>query len=534
MDGNPYDVAILGTGQAGSHLGAILAAGGARVLLLDRDEHPRFAVGESTIPHTSTMLRILAARYGVPEIEHCASFEGLRTHVGSSSCGIKRNFGFVYQRPGEPQQPDEVTQSVIAEFAHGPESHLFRQDVDAYALVQALRRGATVRQKRNVTGIEIEGDGVRIEDESGEVFRARYVVDAAGFRSPLARKYGLREPPSALETHSRTLFTHMVDVKPYERCTDPPGVHAVPRLWSQGTLHHIFDGGWLWVIPFDNHERSTNPLCSVGLTVDPRRFPRNGSPEDEFAEFLERFPGVARQFETARPAREWVATDRLQYSSVRSVGDRFCLMSHSAGFIDALFSRGLANTTEIINALAGRLLAALGDDDLSAGRFAHVDRLQRSLIRYNDRLVSCSFIAFSDFTLWNAWYRIWVVGAFLGWLRLTRAHQEFQESGDRSVFDRLEEVSNPGSLCPGLEGFEALFDAAAAEVEAVAQQGRPAAQAAAAILDLIRASGIVPPVLELGDETKRHTPVFDHGTLLQYFLWVRSSAPAELRRWYRA
>jgi FADH2 O2-dependent halogenase len=529
----PFDVIILGTGQAGSHLGTILAGCGVRVLLLDRDEHPRFAVGESTVPHTSMMLRILAARYGVPEIEHCSSLAGITANI-ASTCGIKRNFGFVYHRPGERQQPEEATQAVISESLHGPESHLFRQDIDAYALVQAVQRGAQVRQKRNLVGIDIDGSGVRLEDERGEVFRGRYLVDACGFRSPLAKQYDLRPATNPLKTHSRTLFTHMVDVDPYEETTEPPGVHNMPRKWSQGTLHHIFAGGWLWVIPFNNHPDSTNPLISVGLTLDPRLHPQNGeTPEEEFTAFLSRFPDIQKQFRNAKSVREWVGTGRLQYTATRSTGDRFCLISHSAGFIDALFSRGLANTMEIINALAGRLVQALTDDDLSAERFEYIDRLQQSLITYNDRLVACSFTAFSDFGLWNAWYRIWVLGAFLGWLRLTRAYRKYQEGAGPGVFDALEDAPHPGCLCPGLEEYASLFEATATEVEAVSERGAPPDRAAARILELIRQSEVVPPVLALDDLSKRHTPLFDLASLLDLFRWFKG-APEPIRRWYAA
>lgn len=53
-------------------------------------------------------------------------------------------------------------------------------------------------------------------------------------------------------------------------------------------LHHIFKGGWLWIIPFNNHRASTNPLCSVGLQLDPRLYPQREdlTPEEEFRAFI--------------------------------------------------------------------------------------------------------------------------------------------------------------------------------------------------------------------------------------------------------
>ena len=90
-DGDRFDVVIIGTGIGGSMLGAILARHGVDVLLIDHVSHPRFAIGESTIPETTMLLRLLAVRYGVPEIAHLSKFDSVRTRV-SPACGVKRNF----------------------------------------------------------------------------------------------------------------------------------------------------------------------------------------------------------------------------------------------------------------------------------------------------------------------------------------------------------------------------------------------------------------------------------------------------------
>jgi FADH2 O2-dependent halogenase len=528
-----YDVAILGSGIAGSMLGAVLARQGARVLLLDRGEHPRFALGESTVPHTSMMMRIIADRFDVPEIKHCSTFEGLRKKV-TTSCGIKRNFGFVYHRPGEPQRAEEATQSLIAEYPHGPESHYFRQDIDAYLLYAAIRYGADSRQKIDIVDFEIDEQGVHLASRQGERFEARYLVDAAGFRSPMAEKFGLRERPTRLKTHSRSIFTHMIGVKPYDDCVVPHGAHGMPRLWSQGTLHHIFDGGWMWIIPFDNHAEATNPLCSVGLNLDSRLYPKPAgvSAEAEFRDFIARYPDMAAQLVGARAVRDWVSTERLQYSATANVGYRFCLMSHASGAVDALFSRGMANTCEIVNAVAPVLLRALAEDDFAVERFAYVDQLQQKQLDYNDRLVNCSYISFVDFDLWNAWYRIWVIGAFYGWLRLNRYYNKYQQTGDPTWFEKMEAPAYFGSLCPGLAGYEQLFNAAASEVEAVGEGRQTPALATERIFKILNALDFVPPLFELGKSERRHTPEFDQNRSLELLTWFKRSAPPELRDTY--
>ncbi|HMG52509.1 MAG TPA: FAD-dependent monooxygenase, partial [Kofleriaceae bacterium] len=180
-----YDVIILGTGFGGAVLATILARHGKRVLMIERNTHPRFAVGESTIPQMTMGMRILSVRHDIPELDHMSSAMRIRKHI-TSSCGVKRNFGFVYHRPGEPQRPAECNQ-VGANHGDDSESHLMRQDIDAYYFYTAVKYGAEPRQNVQVTEIEIEGSGVRVHDSRGNVYRGRYVVDGTGYDSILAR-----------------------------------------------------------------------------------------------------------------------------------------------------------------------------------------------------------------------------------------------------------------------------------------------------------------------------------------------------------
>lgn len=521
--GQPYDVAILGAGLAGTMLAAVLARHGTRVIVLDAGAHPRFAIGESTIPYTSMMMRLVAERYDVPEIKHLATFESVRQHV-TTGCGIKRNFGFVYHREGKPQNPREVNQFAIPKALH-TENHFFRQHIDAYMLAVAIRYGATVRQHTRVEDVDIASSGVTLGTTRGEEIKARYLVDASGHASPLARTFGLREEPTRFQHHSRSLFTHMVGVKPFDEVIASRAGYDHPSPWSQGTLHHLFDGGWMWVIPFNNHARSTNPLCSVGLNFDPRQFPKpDVDPEQEFRSFVARHPEIAEQFAGARAVRNWVSTDRLQYSSKGLVGDRFCLTSHAAGFVDALFSRGLTNTLEIVNALASRLLDAVADDDFSAERFAYVEELEQSLLNMNDDLVSSAYTSFKDFHLWNATFRIWGLGAVLATFVLQRIYTEFLQTRDPRVFDQLEEAhaARIGLPLPGDHGFKPLLAETVAQTRAVAAGTVDPIVAGDHLFGLLNRAEFAPPAFGFGDPKERYY----HATLPKIISTLRwASAP---------
>jgi tetracycline 7-halogenase / FADH2 O2-dependent halogenase len=405
------DVIILGSGLAGSVTAAILARHGVDVVLIDAASHPRFAVGESMTPQLVEWLHILAERYDVPEIKSLANVDASTRDIGPSF-GTKAHFGFMRHPVGGEPDPREATQLGLPKI-FTKNGHLFRQDSDSFMFHVAVRYGSDPRQNWRATDVDIDEDGVTVTGQNGEAFRGKYLIDASGFRSPLAEKFNLRETPARFKHHARGLFTHYIGVKPFDDVSGHPQQLRPPVPWHQGTMHHLIDRGWFWIIPFDSHPRSRNPLCSVGLTFDERVYPRpkDMTPDEEFHHYLDRYPAVKRQFDGARRVREWVSTDRMQYSSSQSVGDRWCLMSHAAGFLDPLFSRGLSNTFEVVDALTSRLLDALRDGDFSAERFSYVERLERGLLQYNDDIVNSSYIAFSHFRLWNAVFRVW--GCFI-------------------------------------------------------------------------------------------------------------------------
>jgi FADH2 O2-dependent halogenase len=407
------DVVILGSGLAGSVTALCLVRQGLRVMILEKGTHPRFALGESTTTPSSLWLKVLADRFDAPELKHISSAEGIRSHVAPTS-GIKSNFGFLYHEKGAEKMTRSwqavIPQADASDASSGPppssEMHYFRQDIDEYLWSTALEAGAVGRSGCTVTDVVFREGGATVETGAGESIDCRFVIDASGYRSVVADTLGLREDPPKMRTNSRAMFTHMKGVKPYEDVDDEPPP-LVP--WSTGTLHHIFDGGWMWVIPFNNVAGSQNDLCSVGLSYDNKRFPRDPevSPEEAWAGFLEEYPAIRRQFAEAEPVMPWIATDRIQYSSSRCVGDRFWLTAHAAGTVDALYSFGNINTFQSIATGVRLVLEAFEHDTFTEAHFQPLQRLTDNLLRFQDRIVYGSYVGFRSPVLLELWFTLW-------------------------------------------------------------------------------------------------------------------------------
>jgi FADH2 O2-dependent halogenase len=322
----------------------------------------------------------------------------------------------------------------------------------------------------------------------------------------------------------------MLDVTPTDQVVSANKANRPPVPWYEGTVHHMFERGWAWVIAFDNNKWSRNPLCSVGMTVDPRSYPRPDdlTPEEDFYELASRFPDIERQFAGAKPVREWISTGRLQYSSTRCAGDRWFLLSHAAGFIDPLFSRGLSNTAESINSLVWRLLEALKDDDLSAERFAFPDRQQQKLFDYNDSLVNAAFISWRDYDLWTAVFRIWGWGTNAGAYRIQRALTAFHKDGDDRHLKALEDAPYLGQYWPDHDGFAKLYDSMIEQVDAVEAEKTTPREAADDIYAQLMAANFVPKNFGFAErETRFLNPT--PRTLARMMRWALTQASPEVR-----
>jgi FADH2 O2-dependent halogenase len=523
-----FDVAILGAGIGGTMLAAILARQGKKVLVLEKGSHPRFAVGEALLPQSTLWMWILAHRFDVPEIQHLTRLDSIHKHVGPT-CGIKRALGFLYHEEGQRQDPLKSNLLIAPSTPLTSESHLFRQDIDLYMLKTAQRYGAAYRERVDVRDFELDDDGVSLTLDTGEQFEARFLVDGAGFRSPTADRFGLRENPTPLETQSRSIFTHMEGIKCYDDfLTDEEKPH-LSAGWSEGTLHHVFEGGWFWMIPFDNVAGSTNHLCSVGLTLNMKRYPDTGMPaEEEFFKFVNRYPSIAQQFEGATAVRPWVKTGRLQYSATGGAGDRYFLMAHAHGFIDALYSRGMITTFEVLSALAGPLLQALDEDHFSRDRFAYAEKLQHAMLRQSDRVVSNSYRAFPSFPLWNAWLRVWLIAEIFGDLRLFSVCVKYLETQDKSIFDLLETDPLIGCSPPGVDEVTDLVNLSE-DILARYERGEMDEETgAAAILAALDKAKCMPPVHGWGDAKDLHLDYLPE-KLKATIGWGLTEAPARIR-----
>jgi FADH2 O2-dependent halogenase len=528
MSTHRYDVAILGSGIGGSMLASIFARHGLSTLLLEGATHPRFTIGESLIPETGIRLRILGEKYGVPEIGWIGSFHALRDNVSSNS-GVKRSFSYMYHTAGERHRVEHINQLPTLTPPFGPDSHLFRQDTDAYLATLAVQYGATLQQQTRIEDIRFGKDFVELRSSSGETFRAALLIDAAGMRSMVSDQLGLRDEVPRFRTDTRAMFTHMLGVKSADLLIDPPGKHRMPSPLGQATMHHVFDGGWIWVIPFNNHKDATNPLTSIGLMLDRRKHPEpQGTSEQEFRRIVTGYPTIARHFAEATAIRPWVRSGRIQYSSAHLLGHRVIQLPHAANFVDPLYSSGMSVLTVAVDLIAEAVLEAAADNDYSMERFQFIEDVVNTGFDHYDMIVSRSFDSFASYDLWNAWNRNWMLGNMLGAFGPLSLLLRYLKTKDRRYLEKTTEPDRIGVLGSHLPEVVAVMRASQEQVDAATAGAISQAEASRRIFDLLGALDFVPPYMGFGDPDKHVPATFTLLSGARHVNWYRRHGAA---RW---
>jgi len=307
MEPTDFDVLVIGGGPAGSSAAALARLRGLSVCLAEREQFPRFHIGESLLPMGNALLRATGAW---PKVE---------------AAGFVRKLGAEFALA----HGDEEKEIVFAEGRiAGLEStfQVERSRFDSILLDHARSLGAEVRLGTAVRALEPGGDSVRatLSREGGppESLSARWVVDAGGrdnlYESPAKRAL---EPPHF--PRRTAVFSHFEGVR---RAPGPRGGNIViVRL----------EDGWFWVIPISAERTSVGLVSSAGALRGAR------DPEAVFRATVAASPRLSSLMEQARAVAPFRATADYSYVRRGFASPRIVLAGDAAAFYDPIFSSGV-------------------------------------------------------------------------------------------------------------------------------------------------------------------------------------------------
>lgn len=443
------DIAILGSGFAGSLTALILDRIGLRPVLIDKATHPRFAIGESSTPIANLILRELADTYNLPRLRPLSTYGTWQDTYPHLVAGRKRGFSYFKHQPGEAFTPDPHHANELLVAANRDDyhcdTHWLRADVDAFLAEEVRSAGIAFFDNTQIAALHNEG-GWRLlgqRDDERIQITAAFVIDATGAAGVVPRALGLADDSQRLETRSRALFAHFSGIKRWHDMMAPQGgpVADHPYYCDYAALHHVLDGAWMWMLRFNNE------VVSAGLMLDERRYPLDPtvSPEQEWAAWLQRHPSLQEQFADAKivdPPGTLLRTGRLQRRAAHVVGRNWALLPHTAGFIDPLHSTGIAHTLCGLERLMRLVAQHWGRPSLATElkRYEQDVLCELALI---DKLVSACYASFGPFRLFAASTMLYFA-AVITYERRRARHRDGQPLCE---FNRLFLCADDEALC---------------------------------------------------------------------------------------
>ena len=388
-DPRSVDIAILGGGLAGLLLARQLrrTLPGLSVTVFERSRETSFKVGESTVE--------IASNYLIRRL-------GLSTYLYENQLP-KNGLRFFFDTPAKDAAMVDMSEIGSTHLPTFPSFQIDRARIEADLMRMNTADGAEIRTGAKVSDLKLhEQDGppesrtasgmhefTVTEGEQRYPVRARWVVDAGGRASLIARLKDLRVPtPEHGIAAAWGRFTGHADMDDW-----PPAagtgwrarVDHTARVLS--TNHFCYPGYWIWFIPLGRGVMSVGWVGEHKIFRDEMRKPAG------FLGFLKEHRAAWDLLKDRAELIDVLAYKQLAYGTKQFFGgaDRWFMTGEAAAFTDPFYSPGsdfIALDNDFITDMiardhAGETREQIADRSATYDEFMQF-RFQATLLLYRD------------------------------------------------------------------------------------------------------------------------------------------------------
>jgi flavin-dependent dehydrogenase len=291
-----------------------------------------------------------------------------------------------------------------------PSWQLDRSTVDEELLRRAVAAGVELRRPAQAVKVALQAGGEQVvtirTDGATEDVRCRWVIDASGVATLLARQEGWRKANT--EHPTTAAWARWRGVKDWDGRElaerHPDWAARCYGSRNTATNHVVGDGWWSWWIPLKGGD------VSVGVVFDERlvEFPKGDAPiGGRLKEFLSRHPAGRELLADA----QWVEGDahwrrHLPYCTTTFAGDGFALVGDAAAFLDPLYSPGMDVISFTVTATVALIAAEQRGEALAPLLAEHNASFLRSYWRWFEAIYKDKYEYLGDFELMHTAFQL--------------------------------------------------------------------------------------------------------------------------------
>jgi flavin-dependent dehydrogenase len=397
-----YDVVIVGGAFSGAATALVLKRKRpeARVLIIEKNTQFDRKVGESTTEVSSCyMTRILGLTHYLGH--HHLAKQGLRLWFSN--------------RP--EQSFDDCVEIGARYLSRVAGFQVDRSKLDSHLLELAVQAGCDLWRPAKVTKLELSGANGQsvnaVVDLAGRTVTARWIVDATGRATMLARKLGHLRPNN--EHPINAVWARFTGVKAWDshelsqRFPEYANACRTSREWA--TNHLLGRGWWVWIIPLQGGD------VSAGIVYDNRIFKlaEGASLAERLHAHIICHPVGREIFGEARVIEGDVhALSMLPYHCEKVCDDGWAAVGDAAGFIDPLYSPGLDFCSYTSYYVADLLAKNLAGENVTERLRYYNEQYPVSYRRWFESLYKDKYYYMGDAELMSAALLLDVSGYYLG------------------------------------------------------------------------------------------------------------------------
>ena len=320
MPSNKYDVAIIGSGLAGSLTALYLQQQQPHlsIALLGEPASKRPIVGESLTEFSTMFLHELGLTDHL-EQEHFHKY-GLSFYFKETTGGGQYA---MHEAPAIPPIP----------------SNMLNRTVFDEKLNERISESEVERFPVRVKDVDlIDDDSHRVHLKTGEEIDAKWLIDCSGRNRFLVRKLGLGTKPRhqrscfwfRMNNFDRSLLDSIPQVKQKQHCFDSYYV----------THHFMGKGNWIWLIPMrDSDGKQT---MSVGIVYRPDLVPAHIRSMEQFSEQIENeHPELAEFLQSGSVVDTNSYSNYMYGTSQLYSSNRWAVIGDAGLTVDPLYSTGI-------------------------------------------------------------------------------------------------------------------------------------------------------------------------------------------------